>query len=236
MNFRILISGVFFHVLLGLSASPVSQLSKADSLFQAEKYTAAFEMYESILESGTHSPAMLARMAFIREGLGDFTGALYYLDRYYQLSGNKAALVKMTELGASKNLVGYEQNDAAFLLHQLKNYRLQILLGLCSLIFLLFVLMLRASRKNGKPYGLVTAQVILMVILTVISNDLLNTQYAITNSTQTILMEGPSPGSNAIAAIGKGNKIVVVNSDPIWTRVKLNENEGYIRTHQLMML
>jgi len=61
----------------------------ADSLFNQQKYTQSFEIYNRILKTDNlTSPAMLLKMAYIKEGLGDYSNALYYLNLYYLQTHN----------------------------------------------------------------------------------------------------------------------------------------------------
>jgi uncharacterized protein YgiM (DUF1202 family) len=68
-----------------MRAAETRELVKADSLFEQKKYTESFDLYEQILdEEQLASPKMLLKMAFIKEGLGDYSRALYFLNVYYQ--------------------------------------------------------------------------------------------------------------------------------------------------------
>jgi len=94
-------------VLLSTSLQTFSQpesdvLNKADSLFTAHKFTQSFELFDSIYRHKKASPAMLLKMAYIKEGLGDFTLAQYYLNEYYLATNNDLALTKMEKLSKKK--------------------------------------------------------------------------------------------------------------------------------------
>ncbi len=236
MIFRILISISLFLITSRGFSQQTEHLEIADSLFRSEKYTAAFEIYEGLYSSGQASAAMLSRMAFIKEGLGDYTAALFYLEKFYQLSGNKRALTKMAEIAESKNLTGYEQSDAVFVAHFLNSNQLSIILVLTALSVLLFILILRYTRQKERPYALAVLEVLVLASLWLFANRFFDQSNAITRSNQTIVMEGPSSGSNRVATLTKGNKIRVVKSDPVWTNVEVEGEIGYIRTNQLLLL
>ncbi|MGB3465691.1 MAG: hypothetical protein WBA74_10490, partial [Cyclobacteriaceae bacterium] len=77
-NFQLFFFFSFCALSHSVLADPGDRLTTADSLFQAKKYTESFELYEQIIvEDMAYSPAMLLKMAFIKEGLGDYSNALY---------------------------------------------------------------------------------------------------------------------------------------------------------------
>ncbi|MEL7002388.1 MAG: hypothetical protein AAFN93_06605 [Bacteroidota bacterium] len=93
-------------------ATSEETLVVADSLFRSQKYTESFELYDSLLNySRVSSPSMLLKMAFIKEGLGDYSNAEYYLNLYYLRTSDRKALTKMEELASSNALNGYDFND-----------------------------------------------------------------------------------------------------------------------------
>ena len=236
MKFRILISISLFLYFQSTFSQEQLRLDKADSLFKKEKYTEAFEIYQGIFNSGKMSGAMLSKMAFIKEGLGDYTSALFYLDKYYQMTGNKRALDKMAEIATSRNLIGYDQTDFTFFIHNFRRNQTFIVAGLSLLSLVLLFMIYRKKSEYNRPYA---SSVLLLLILAGIWASVNlpgNQKDAITKSTQTVLMEGPSAGANYLTTLGKGNKVRILNSDPVWTKVEMDGSPAYIRTNQLLIL
>ena len=119
-----------------------NEIELADSLFTQRKYTQSFEIYDKILKSeNMTSPAMLLKMAYIREGLGDFSNALYYLNLYYLQTHNKRALRKMEDLAKSYNLQGYKYTDTEFFMNVFYRYYSAIFYGLSVLVIILIAYM-----------------------------------------------------------------------------------------------
>ena len=145
----LLISILIFgsHVLLfGQSVS--QELEIADSLFAKKKYTQSFDIYTGILENyESRSPSMLLKMAFIREGLGDYSTALYYLSQYYLLTSNKQVLKKMEEVAKDHDLKGYTYTDADFFLTYYYKYLTQI--NIAILAFALCQVNVNAKIPNA---------------------------------------------------------------------------------------
>ncbi len=57
------------------------------------------------------SPAVLMKMAFIQESLGDYSEALYYLNEYFLLTSDEGAVQKMQQLSEQHSLRGYAYTD-----------------------------------------------------------------------------------------------------------------------------
>src|SRR5690554_5525726 len=87
-------------------------LAKADSLFKSKNYQEALVIYESILdEDQSYSPAMLLKMAFISEGIGDFSKTILYLSKYYDHNPSQQIPNKIKELTHQASLSGYSITD-----------------------------------------------------------------------------------------------------------------------------
>lgn len=236
MIFRVLILIALMSAFIeGLSGNK-NNLHAADSLFKSQKYTEAFELYESIYNDGLESPAMLIKMAFIKEGLGNYTEALFFLDRYYKKTADKKVLNKMQELADQKDLSGYELSDYKFLVNNLNRYSTMILFVLFSLCLLILLGIYIKKVKGARALPWVTGQVLLLIIGLVIINRLYSEPEAIIKSNQTVLMDGPSAGAEAIDLIGKGHKVIVLSKGEVWTKIKIEDKEVYVRSNRLIKL
>lgn len=116
----------------------VIALEKADSLFNARSYKEAMAIYDSNYQSGIYSPAMLLKMAFISEGIGDNERATLYLSKYYDLDPNPQAITKIKSLTGQSSLVGYEVSDGQrflIFLTEYQDYIVRLCLFFSSLYF-----------------------------------------------------------------------------------------------------
>lgn len=219
-----------------LLAAQNDDLTAADSLFAQKKYTEAFKQYEQIFDKGLASPAMLMKMAFIKEGLGSYTEALYYLNLYYQQTSDKSAARKMRELAETHDLYGYEYSDLKFIVGFVRKYASEIIAGL--LVFSAFLLAYgyRKHRKGEKPVISVALQVVTLTLVLIISNELFKRDTAIISRENSLLMTGPSAGAEPIDYIQKGNKVFVLEQDALWSKIKWGNDVAYIRTKNLMRL
>ncbi len=229
---------LIFSILLGTllieaSAQQVN-VDLGDSLFQKKKYTEAFELYHTSFQNGEASPSMFLKMAFIKEGLGDYVHALFYLSRYYSLTTDKSVLVKMSELASENGLSGYHVGDAAFFETALLRFDSEIQLFLGGLSLLLLVLTLK-SRKENLPIGLPIIQVVVLACLLIVSNDWVKEDRAIIEES-TILMSGPSAAAEPIEQIKKGHQVEILEESEVWATIKMDDEIAYIRKSKLLKL
>lgn len=209
----------------------IEKIHIADSLFAGKKYTQAFELYEDIQNSDQKaSPAMLLKMAFIKEGLGDFSNALYYLNLYYLKTYKKKALKKMENLAEQNKLSGYNYDDVEFFLNIYHQYHLHIDFFIIGLVFMFFGILFYQKRTNriksnlpGIIYGC------LLLVLLFINNYGREHTKALITSSKTHLMKGPSPGADVIDVISKGHRVDILGRDDVWVKISWNDHEAYIK-------
>ena len=97
---------LLFPILTALDSSADPKLFEADSLFRSKKYTESKSIFSEITATGKASPALLLKMAYIDEGLGDYVQALFHLNSYYSMTSNEQALDKMRSIAEKKDLSG----------------------------------------------------------------------------------------------------------------------------------
>lgn len=208
---------------------------QADSLFQQKRYIQALEHYQKLFEDHRYTPAMLLRMAFVEEGLNNVSRSAYYLNLYYLATQDKDALTKLEELAIKNRLEGYATNEIdtvrSFYLahHDLITY---VLLGIAILAFT--IALTQRLRMKNKPIGeFVTLCVVSALFMLHISQQTLWAKAIIAHD-NTYLMNGPSAGASVLAIVRDGHRVEVLGKKDVWTKVKLGESEGYIRTSNLL--
>lgn len=227
---------VLFIVLLLLSSAVLaSDLSTADSLFAEKKYTESFEIYKKLHEENrVASPAMLLKMAYIKEGLGGYSDALYYLNLYYLKTADKKVLNKMESLAEKKDLIGYSNNDFEFIQTVFYNYfNLIVLFTVSAAILFLTLSYYLKFKKSGSPAIPLVFMVIMLGLAFYIINFGKSYNRAIVNQTNTYLMSGPSAASEVLKIIGKGNRVSTISQTDVWTKVNVGSTTGYIKTSKL---
>jgi len=177
---------------------------------------------------------MLLKMAFIKEGLGDYTNALYFLNLYYLKTYNKRVLKKMENLAEQNKLSGYNYDDVEFFLNIYHKYQLQIDLLALSFIFVFFGIMLY-QKRTGKQQSLTPAIVYVFLLLAIlfINNFVRERPKAIITSAEVYLMKGPSPGSDVVDVISKGHRVDILGKDDVWVEISWNDHKAYVKSFNL---
>lgn len=234
---KLIFTSLFFISFFAFSQSQNSQLSKADSLFKQQKFTQSFELYDSLYDQHMATPAMLLKMAYIKEGLGDYTMAQYYLSEYYLATRNDQALNKMDELAKEKNLKGYETNDLNFLISLYFKHFQWLVIGVIAITALLFAFFLIQffKFKHIPPVTTFFLGVALVGLFILINfGKPYNKGLIIKNNT--FVMAGPSAGADVIDVIGKGNKVTISKRTDVWLKIEWEGEQGYIKENNLRPL
>ncbi len=223
------------YSLSGVCDDVNDRLNLADSLFAQKKYTQSFDLYNEIYHNcGKVSPAMLLKMAFVKEGLGDYGNALYYLNLYYLKTYDKKVLKKMENLAEEHRLTGYEYDDAEFFLNIYQKYQLQFdLLVICSVLLILAVFIYQ-KRKNNKISSFAAySYIALLLVLFGINNFGREPQKAIISSSKVYLMEGPSPGSDVVDIVSYGHRVKVKGKEDVWVEIDWDDKSVYVKEFNL---
>ncbi|MEQ6167748.1 MULTISPECIES: SH3 domain-containing protein [unclassified Ekhidna] len=210
-------------------------LNRADSLFSQQKYTEALSLYEKIYDSDQASSAMLLKMAFIQDGLNDYAEALFYLDKYYQLSADRNVVGKIEALAEANDLKGYQYNDTHYFLALLEKYRIQFTLLFLAVSLLLLVYLIRKAKEDDKPIAAGIIQIMVVAMIFAI-NNIHGTTRGIIVSNNTLLRSGPSAGAEPLEVLSKGHKVKVLDQDDVWTKVQWDGQEVYVRRGRIKVI
>lgn len=225
-------------IMVGVSATfadAQNALIQADSLFENQRYTQAYELYEQLFNEGRASSSMLLKMAFIRDASGNYTDAIYYLDHYYRMTADREVIGKISEIATQNNLSGYQYSDWNYFENLLNKFQIRIALLLCAFMMLILAYQFRQSRRNYKSYlaGLT------LVLLGICLNRLIDFEpanQAIIVADQTLLRSGPSAGAEPIQIIQKGHRVKVLDTSDVWIKIKWDGEEVYVRKDRLKII
>ncbi len=214
--------------------APDRLLHLADSLFEGGKYTEAFGMYEEILKKvGAYSPQMLLKMAYVREGLEDHAGALYYLNLYHRHNPDEKTLLKMASLADEKQLKGYRYDDRAYFFFLLNKHRTAIILGLLAFAAIFPLAVFQIRRKGGQAIPIAVFQTVITALIVFVVFVGPEKPQGIINNATVFLMDSPSAGGKLLATVGKGHKVDILGQEDIWYRIRWEGTEAYIRKHNV---
>jgi hypothetical protein len=237
------IVGFFFSLAFLVSQPALAQDSsqafvRADSLFAAHQYTEALALYEHVLlQNDQYTPSMLLKMAFIQEGRGDFTGAMYYLHLYYAKHPSRSVLRKMEELAQANGLVGYEYNDLKFFSTQFQKHYMK-LLELMMIVAVMTVTLLLLRRWKGRKvsFAALGAYMGFLLFILFYLNILSLGEEGIIRKDQVPVMSAPSAGATWLATASQGHKVNIIGEQDIWYRIKWDGATAYIRKNNILPL
>jgi len=203
----------------------------ADSLFKQKKFTESFEIYKAIHETGEYiSPAMLLKMAYIREGLGDEAGALYYLNTYYLQTTNDKTFEKMEQLADNNELTGYEYSDQDWLFNIYYKYQHHVLASLFALgIFLCVLVIFKKVVKTKKSYTAGFGLLLVIVIIFIVVNFGTEYNQGILVKNNSYIMSAPSAGADVLDVSKAGHRLQILGTEDIWLKVQWGNQIGYIK-------
>jgi uncharacterized protein YgiM (DUF1202 family) len=213
------------------------KLQQADSLYADQQYTESMRLYEDIYASGQASPAMLIKMAFIQEGLDNYSEALYYLNEYFLLTSEEQVLAKITDLSDKYELSGYEYGDGELIRAYLYRYQyllIFILLGLMMLGMAYFIF--RQPGGSGRPYGFGITFVLLLLSLFYLLNFSVLPRHAIITDTNAYIMQEPSAGAEVLQISDKGHRVKVNGRQDVWIEIEWEGEKAYVREDNLRIL
>jgi len=230
---------IFFFIspYLLLSNQLDYSLHKGDSLFNGKKYIQAFDEYAAVSDSAQQfTSRMLLKMAYIKEGLGDYTSALFYLNKYYTHNPERVVLRKMEDLAYQYKLNGYNYTDLEYFISIYNNYYYYIIsVFLLASAFILISISVR--KRNKRPLGKIPLLFILLLGASyVINNYKIIPTKAIVFNSGSLLMSAPSAGSELLYVADKGHRAPALGSYDIWTKIEWEDKEVYIRTSDIKLV
>ena len=210
-------------------------LTEADSLFKERRFVQSLELYHHLYEENeVYTPQMLLKLAYINEGLGEYSKALYYLNVYYEKTTDKAVMDKMEQLAEKHKLAGYDFTDTDLFLNYYKTYSLEITLGALAISFLLFALLVYQKRKKQPVFLPLAGLVVSLFLVALMVNADNSTRLAIINGDNAYLMRGPSSGAGVVDIVKAGHRVSILGQQDVWTEIIWDGSPVYIRKSQLM--
>ena len=213
-----------------------SQLIKADSLFNLNKYSESKVLYDSIFyKKNKYSNSMLLKMATIEENLGNYEKSIYYLELFQKNKNENKVLDKINNIVDNKNLNGFENSDKKIFINIYKKYRNNILALLLTLTSIIFIVnLVRYFRKNVVnfvlPFFYISSFLALLIINIKPPSD------AIVFKDYTFIMKEPSSGSDLYSILNKGDKLIVSKDLEVWYEIILNGEKRYVRKKNVRLI
>jgi uncharacterized protein YgiM (DUF1202 family) len=195
-------------------------------------------LFEELLtKNKVASPVMLLKMAFIQEGLGDYTRSLYYLNLYYLKTFDRRVLKKMENLAETYHLKGYNYDDTEFFLNIYHRYRVQINIGIMAIaLFIGAILVYQKRAHRSRPLVSGIAFILFLATLFWLNNFGREKPKAIISDDPVYLMDGPSAGADVVDIIGRGHRVELLSTRDVWTKIVWDERDVFVKNQQLLPL
>jgi tetratricopeptide (TPR) repeat protein len=217
-----------------------SQIQQADSLFAGGDFTGSLKVYQQILSrSGKAAPGILLKMAYIYEGLEDYTHALYFLSLYYSYKPSQQAIDQMKNIAARYNLTGYEFKDVDFFMVLYERYYVYITSVLLLICIVLIASMIgRKIRKQYVPARHIIGLALFLIIVFAFLNITFRYKSvkAIIARDNVYLMSAPSAGAALISILPKGHRLDIERQEDIWLQVSWNNQTAYVRQQNVLLI
>jgi hypothetical protein len=211
------------------------RLKMADSLYIKKQYTQSLDLYQEIFKQHTYSPAMLLKMAYIEEGLGHNSLALYYISLYYELTRDETALAKMEDMATKYGLTGYEYNPVEHTLAIISENKPAIITAISGICLLWLALMFyTVRRKKIRPYISFSFFILTTIFLVSFINRRIVIPNGITQNAPAYLMSAPSSGSKVLGIIAEGNKLPIYGKKDVWVKVAWRGQVAYVKENQVI--
>lgn len=215
-----------------------AKVKTADSLFKQRKYTESFQLFEEVLSKDKYfTYRMLLQMAYIKEGMDDYTAAMFYLNLYYANNPEQKVLDKISELASKYRLRGYKPNDVEYLMALYRQNQV-ILLSSIFCLFLLFLayLIYRKLKNKDILYPAIALSFAIMIFFLLINYYGIDMKKGIVKNEKVFLMNAPSAGSDLLQTLQKGDCVLVTDETDVWYKVKWEEQEAYIRKNNVYLV
>lgn len=206
----------------------VNSLNKADSLFNQRSYKEAMEIYSSNYQEGIYSSAMLLKMAFIAEGIGDNEQATLFLSKYYDLEPNPQAITKIKMLTGQSTLFGYDVSDSQRFMIFLAEYQIYIVGVLTGFLFLSIVGIWLTGRKPEKTQNF-WPSIFLVVAVFLVNNFLVGPRTGLITSSPTFIFSKPTAGGELVDRVEPGHRVNIKSTKDVWYEVMWKDKKAYIK-------
>lgn len=207
----------------------------ADSLFTQRSYKEAMEIYQLNYQLGIYSPAMLLKMAFISEGIGDKENAALYLSKYYDLSPNPQTITKIKGLTGQNELVGYEVSDGMRFVLFLVEYK-EIVVAVLALLLVVSLTYSWSKREIPSEAKFYWPAAFLIALIFVVNNFLKGPNTGLVTGSPTYIVSKPSAGGELVDRVEPGHRVKIRSSKDVWYEVEWKDQIAYIKKDKVTRL
>jgi tetratricopeptide (TPR) repeat protein len=233
-NILIIFAAFIITITPAYSQISTHRLQQADSLFNAKQYTQSLAHYQEIFKKSEFSPAMLLKMAYVEEGLGNIGEALYYLNLYFVHTNDETVLEKMNELSGKYKLEGYDVDETEQALTFYRKYTDYISIFLVALMIFLFSLGVYIRRRKQSPVPVLITLFVIAILFAVHVNSSGRELKGIVTGEQTYIMAGPAGAAPVVAVLKGGHRFTILGRNDVWVRIRWKGRDAFIKENYLL--
>ncbi|AGA78109.1 SH3 domain-containing protein [Echinicola vietnamensis DSM 17526] len=212
-----------------------NKLILADSLFNAKSYKEAYNLYTDILQNDeAYSPAMLLKMAYITEGMGNYEDASLYLSKYYDHNPSPKVISKIKSLTDQPDLKGYTVSDSAQFFKILTDYQ-QPITGTLALLLVVSLIFIFVKKKTHQPKYLIPSAILILLVF-MSNNFLVAPQSGIIKESPTIIMGQPTAAGKFIEKVNPGHRVIIKSSEDMWYKIDWEGQDAYVKKNAVSKL
>ena len=140
----------------------------------------------------------------------------------------------MEELAMRYNLEGYENSDADQAFTFYRDYHFHITLALGVIVIFFVSLAFSISRNGRRPIatGVLTAVILLVLFVHVNLGGKIS--LGVVGSSNTFLMQGPSPGAALVEVVNEGHRVEIIGKKDVWVEILWDGVPAYIKEGNLL--
>jgi len=210
-------------------------LRKADTLFAAQRFSAAADLYKQSLDKEKKtSKSDLLKLAFIEEGRDDDVMSIYYLHQFYLLQPEPEVRRKIEEMAELNKLQGYSIDEADYAYFLYRNYGPLVAKGLLGIAFFLFCFLVYRKVKGVSLGYSPIFTLIFLAAAAYFLNFSLPYKRSIVGGEKMFIMAGPSSASSVVGTLERGHRVEWISQEDVWYEVKWNEKKGWVKKSGLL--
>ena len=206
---------------------------RADSLFAAGQYAAAFPGYRRLVwQKKTVSAELLLKMAYAQQQLSHYPAALLYLSMAQARQPRVRTWQQLASLAAQHRLVGYPNTWQQELRVQAQRYYYPALQALLAGAVVGAMLLLLRRQGHG-PWVAFAAY---LVLLAAYLHLLRPAPTGLVSRAGAALMAGPGASAAWLSTAALGDRLPVLGREDIWYRVQWQQRVAYVRASDLLVV
>ena len=207
--------------------------ARADSLFTAGQYAAAFPGHRALVwQKKRASPELFLKMAYAQQQLGHYPAALLYLSMAQARQPRVRTWQQLASLAAQHRLVGYPNTWQQELRVQAQRYYYPGLQALLAGAVVVAIGLLLRRRRRGPWVAYATYLVLLAAYL----HLLRPVPAGLVSRGGAALMAGPGASAAWLSTAALGDRLLVLGREDIWYRVQWQQRVAYVRASDVLVV